>query len=364
MSKTQFRKRVRGTPKQIGQPFPVVAAKISKPIFERRALTRGRMPLTPVEKHALKAEEELIASGFKGWNITIKLKDGKVIDVPLIAKTWDEAMRIAKSQMQKYNPKDIEELVITDPKISEVLHKMGAGARRVAGAIGRGAWRGVKALARVPSAVERAGIRVGRAIGRIEAVPAEIREAYEEAKAERPWEEEPGEVKEYIEREPEPEPVVKRLPPRVAREVARREVRTEAEWKAEPTPEIYKPAEPAVDVSRPFAAPSPFAGRAARYVEKARKEIRALAEPKPKRRTRVIVEGEPVDEGSSGGKRKLKARPSPARSPFRLSQDFATLSRKTSERKTAFPMRSRETSEHEKPFWKQTRRAQKGYRIW
>jgi hypothetical protein len=334
MSKTQFLKRKRGTPRQIGQPFPVIAAKMSKPIFERRALARGRMPLTPVEKHALKAEEELIASGFKGWNITIKLKDGKIVDIPLIAKTWDEAMRAAKSQMQKYNPKDIEELVITDPKISEVLHKMGAGARRVAGAIGRGAWRGVKALARVakriPTAAERAGIRVAREIGRIEAIPAEMREAYEEAKEERPWEEEPGEVKEYIEREPEPEPVVRRLPPRIAREVAPRRIRTEAEWLAEPTPEIYKPAEPAVDVSRPFAAPSPFARRrpAREEIERseilretkrigageirraeiarAREELRALAKPKPRpRRTaKVIVEGEQVDEESSGGKRR------------------------------------------------------------
>jgi len=354
MSKTQFLKRKRGTPKQIGQPFPVVAAKMSKPIFERRALTRGRMPLTPVERHALKAEEELIAGGFKGWNITIKLKDGKVIDVPLIAKTWDEAMRIAKSQMQKYNPKDIEELVITDPSISEVLHKMGAGARIVAGAIGRGAWRGVKALARVakrvPGAVERAGIRAAREIGRIEAIPAEMREAYEEAKAERPWEEEPGEVKEYIEREPEPEPVVRRLPPRIAREVAPRRIRTEAEWLAEPTPEIYKPAEPAVDVSRPFAAPSPFARRrpAREEIERseilretkrigageirraelarAREELRALARPvtrRPRKTAKVIVEGEQVDEGSAGGKRKAG-----------------------------------------KPFWKQNRRTERGYRTW
>jgi hypothetical protein len=183
-----FRTRTTGTDKQIGQHFPILGSRadLPKPHY-RKPLRRG---INPLEKHALEEEAKLVeAFGGKGWMITVKYKDGSTEDIPVIAKNYEEAMKKAKPKMNQ-RAEQIQEIVIVDPSIGEILHKVGAGAARVARAIGRGAWRGVKALARAakkaPGAVERAAIKAATAIGKVEALPEEMREAEEIGRARRP----------------------------------------------------------------------------------------------------------------------------------------------------------------------------------
>jgi len=188
-----FKTRTHGTQKQIGKRFPVLEIK-EKPKFDRGTLARRKSPLSipvsPTELHAADAEAELLEAGFKGWTITVKYQDGTMEDVPCIAKTWKEALEKAEPQFQHINTKAVDEIVIVDPDLGEVFHKIGAGARRVAGGIAKGVKFAVRKVRETGGAIRRRAVGAAETLGRIAGTPAEMREAYEAGREYRMPEEE------------------------------------------------------------------------------------------------------------------------------------------------------------------------------
>jgi hypothetical protein len=145
----------------------------------KKPTRKEKTRLTQLEREAFREEEKLKAAGFKAWVIGVRYKDGSTEEIPIIAKTYQEALRKAKPKMNQCK-EQIDEITIVDPSIGEVLHKLGAGARKAARKIAKG----VKML---PAKVEKLGLKAARKLGRIWAQPEQMREAFAAAKAERPW---------------------------------------------------------------------------------------------------------------------------------------------------------------------------------
>lgn len=262
-----FRRRKTGTPRQIGQVFPVrnplynghTRPKLQYP----RAFTgksfqgesfRGQNPLTVVEQRAIDVEDELKKAGMKGWTITVKYKDGVVEDFPIIADSFEHAMDTAKDKLSEKGDM-VYEITIVDPLLGEVLHKIGSGAAKAAKFIGKGAWKAVKGLSRVakkiPGQVERAALSTSETMGRAASLPTRMGETYEEAYERRDWPQEP---------EPAPPSIpVAKWETAAAYRTGRaaQAPMTMQEWRQR-TPDIYKPEEEQVDPTKPFQHPSPL----------------------------------------------------------------------------------------------------------
>jgi hypothetical protein len=238
----------------------------------------GINPLTPLEEHTLKAEEELLSANFKGFTIGIKLKSGEIDEIPLIAKSWHDAFKIAQRSMQKYDPEDIDEITIVDPSLKEVAHAIAGGARRFAGAIKRG----VEKIPGYARKVRALGRKAARKLGRIAAIPAELREEYAAAKKERPW--------------------------LTEEKFAKENGITMKEWKEE-TPEVYRPSERAAPPAPPEYTPYQRKMLAAETEETLRREAaRDAAELERIRHPRSRINGRswkpfgvPLIEYQSGG---------------------------------------------------------------
>ena len=206
-----FRTRTTGTPRQIGKVFPVAGQgkKLPKLRFKKPTM-KEKTRLTQLEREAFMEEQKLKAAGFKAWLISVRYKDGSTEEIPLIAKTYQEALRKAKPKMNQV-ASQIDEIVITDPKIGEILHKVGAGAMKAARKIGRG-------LMKAPARIEKLGLKAARKLGRIWAQPEQMREAFGAAKKERPW-----------------------LTPEQFAEEQGAPPKTVKEWREAPTPSVYMP---------------------------------------------------------------------------------------------------------------------------
>jgi hypothetical protein len=178
--------RKTGTDEQRGKHFPILGSKADLPKLRYRkptALEKAR--LTKLELDTAKEERDLLDAGFKGWLIGVKYKDGSTEEIPIIAKNYTEALRKARPKMNQA-ASQMDEIVIIDPSIGEILHKVGAGARRAAHAIARGVKMVPGIARRVYRAGEREALKAARRLGRISALPAEIGEAYEIGAAYRP----------------------------------------------------------------------------------------------------------------------------------------------------------------------------------
>lgn len=177
---TDFRTRTHGTVKQIGQKFPISSPGKKLPRF-RFGKPSAKALTTPCEARAFAAEQDLIAHGFKGFEIEIKLKSGTYVSIPLIANSWSEAFEIAHKQMQKYDPEDIDEITIVDPSLSEIAHAISGGAHKLAAGIKRG----IEKIPAYAKAAKAYGMKGARVLGRIAATPGEMRDVYELEKARR-----------------------------------------------------------------------------------------------------------------------------------------------------------------------------------
>ena len=256
---TGFKTRIHGTDKQIGQKFPVGSMSGKRLPLMRAPKYHGINPLTPLELDTIHAEERMLQANLKGFTIGIKLKSGEIDEIPLIAKSWHQAFAIAHKQMQKYDPEDIDEITIVDPSLKEIAHAISGGAHRFAGAIKKGIIETIPGYARKVRAFAR---KAARKLGRVAAIPAELREEYAAAKKARPWLTEEKFAKE------------KGIPT------------TEAEWRAEPTPEVYMPERIApAAVAAPPEEYTPYQRRllAAETEETMRREAAIAAAPRAAR---------------------------------------------------------------------------------
>jgi hypothetical protein len=183
-----FRTRTHGTARQIGKKFPVgsISSKSLPKLTFKKPTRFEKARLTELERDAIREEEKLKAAGFKGYMIGIRLKSGKIEEIPLIAKSWHEAFALAHENMMKYDPNDIDEITIVDPSLKEIAHAISGGARRFAGAIKRGVEKIPGYARKTFKEAEAFTIRRAREAGRIAALPEEVREAYEVGKARRP----------------------------------------------------------------------------------------------------------------------------------------------------------------------------------
>ena len=195
---TGFKTRIHGTDKQVGQVFPVGSMSGKRLPLMRAPKYHGINPLTPLELDTIHAEERMLQANLKGFTIGIRLKSGEIDEIPLIAKSWHEAFGAAQRHMQKYDPEDIDEITIVDPSLKEIAHAIAGGARRFAGAIKRG----VEKIPRYAKKAEVLGLKAARKLGRIAAMPEEMKEAFAAGERERPWPEE-GAVPTYEEEKEE-----------------------------------------------------------------------------------------------------------------------------------------------------------------
>jgi hypothetical protein len=208
--KVSFLTRKQGTPEQIGQVFPTPYMRKHDRIKYRKPTHFERQKLSDLELKAAKEERKLLDAGFKAWVIAVKYKDGSTEEIPIIAKDYQSALDKAKPKMNQV-ASQVDEIVIIDPKLGEILRKIGTGAMVAAKKIARG-------VKMAPEKIEKMGIKAARKLGRIAAMPAEFGEAYEAAKAERPW-----------------------LKPEQFAKEQGVHVSSIEEWRKEPTPAIYRP---------------------------------------------------------------------------------------------------------------------------
>jgi len=206
-----WKTRTRGTLRQIGKRFPITDAKalLKSLPTEMRQITPERKlesrVLTVLEKGAIARAEALKRTGYKGWTIGIKYKDGTTEQIPVIARNCHQALRMAAPKMNQ-RPENVDEIVIIDPSIKEVLHKIGAGAARLvkkAAPVAKEFVRKGVRYVRETVPIVREGIVVGtkvvtRAIpagikkaayvaGRVVAFPEEVKEAYRIGRKPRPF---------------------------------------------------------------------------------------------------------------------------------------------------------------------------------
>jgi hypothetical protein len=195
MTGMDWKTRTHGSDSQIGQHFamlPSGSSKLPRPKYGKR--TRMKAAMTPLEIDAMKYEKALEDSGFEGFTIALKFKDGDVKEFPLIAENWHQAFRVAHNYMQQFDPEDIQEIVICDPSLSEIGHAIAGGARRFAGAIKKGIEK-IPGYARRGLAIARKakaeGMSAAHLLGRVVATPGEITESYRAGVEGRPLEAEP-----------------------------------------------------------------------------------------------------------------------------------------------------------------------------
>lgn len=144
----------------------------------RQAGIRRALGQTRLSSETLAQERRLLAAGFKGWTIGVTYKDGSTEQIPIVARSYQEALRMARPKMNQVSSQ-VYEIVIVDPSLGEILHKVGAGAARVAKSIGRGVYRVAKGAATVAGKAIKAGV-VGAA-----KLSEEIKDVRAEAEAAR-----------------------------------------------------------------------------------------------------------------------------------------------------------------------------------
>jgi len=196
MTGMDWKTRTHGSDSQIGQHFamlPSGSSKLPRPKYGKR--TRMKAAMSPLEIDAMKYEKALEESGFEGYTIALKFKDGEVKEFPLIAENWSQAFRVAHNYLQQYNPEDIEELVICDPTISEIAHAVSGAAHKAGAWIKKGVTQTIPGYARRGLAIARKakaeGMKAAHLAGRIVATPGEITESYRAGAEGRPVAEEP-----------------------------------------------------------------------------------------------------------------------------------------------------------------------------
>ncbi|MGD0496730.1 MAG: hypothetical protein ABSB28_11965 [Candidatus Bathyarchaeia archaeon] len=164
---------------QVGQKAPM------SPRHWKTMAHRDKANVTSLELEAVKAERDMEAKGVKGFMIGIKLKDGTREEIPLMAQNWHQAFFIAHKNMMKYDPEDVDEIVIVDPSLSEIAHAISGGAHKFASAIKAGVEKIPSYAKRGIAFAEKAAVKTAREAGRIARIPGEARDVYELEKARR-----------------------------------------------------------------------------------------------------------------------------------------------------------------------------------
>jgi len=225
------------------QAFPTgsMAGKKLPKLRFKKPTRKEKARLTKLEKRTLKEEGNVKAAfGKKAWACGVTYKDGTMDMFPVVASSYAEAIEKIGPKIER--PEDVVEIVLCNP-LGETLHKIGRAAVSAA--------RKMRAFAR----------KAARKLGRIAAIPAELREEYAAAKKARPWLTEEKFAKE------------KGIPT------------TEAEWRAEPTPEVYKAEVPSARVEpaeEPAEEYTPYQRKllAAETKDTLRREAERIAAPR------------------------------------------------------------------------------------
>lgn len=134
---------------------------------------KGRYKEPPMKVHRVGIRTEYLSRGLKGFTVTFTYKDKVKQEVPIVARSYREALegacvKIETDKDRVHNLEDVDELRIVDPSIGEVLKKIGAGARKA-----------VTTTARTGKAFVT---KTAEVAGEIKATPQALREAYQYGK--------------------------------------------------------------------------------------------------------------------------------------------------------------------------------------
>jgi len=142
----------------------------------------GTHSRTPMKVTKL-SNVQLLSTDLKGYTVTFVYKDGIRQEVPILAKSHQEALQgacfiIDHDKDKVHNLDDVDQVRIVDPTIGEVLRVVGVRAKRVVG----------KAVAKAREIIPKVGVAIGKvpyALGRLRALPEELRREYERGRFER-----------------------------------------------------------------------------------------------------------------------------------------------------------------------------------
>jgi hypothetical protein len=199
---TGFKTRIHGTPKQVGQKFPV-GSKL--PIKDRSKLTSaypGGSALS-TKNLAKREAKKMTKAGFDGFTLILRMKNGEVKTIPVVAKSWDDFLAKIRSRLKGVGTEQISELSVAGggkflDSLKSGLTKVGSGARGFAEGLlkGAGNWQGnepksvAQAIgrrigsstreftAKMPSEIEKAGMAASHHLGYISGTGKRLRESY------------------------------------------------------------------------------------------------------------------------------------------------------------------------------------------
>ena len=210
-----FKTRIHGTPKQLGQKFPVVesGAKTLPPKIQMRGRVCG------FSKRALEEAQKMADGGFDGYTLAVRFKDGSTQMIPVVAKSYEAFLKKIPKKLAGIDPKTIQELSVAGgakfETVKSIFRGVGSAAKGFASglisgkpgwsprqtpgspaeSIGRrlGAW-----TKKLPGQVTKTIEAGAQKIGEIERIPERVKESYE--KGRRPHEAEMRELRKQAEK--------------------------------------------------------------------------------------------------------------------------------------------------------------------
>jgi hypothetical protein len=212
----KWRTRKRGSPRQIGQRFRLTSTQKLKANLPKIQGVRQTYPTGKTVDLSLKVvpTAKLVPTedkrGRPEFETSVRYimdmyRRGETLPPILIHKRADGSYAImdGHARVEAYRRLGVTRVPCVENSFMEKLSNVAKWTREKAVSGIKKAWHIAR---RLPSYAEKAAVGTARVIGRAEALPSEIRESYEEGKAERPWREK-GEVAKYLgEEREEPRP--------------------------------------------------------------------------------------------------------------------------------------------------------------
>jgi hypothetical protein len=211
-----WRTRTKGTPKQVGQKFPIEAgAKLPLPKMPYQGRVWGISKLAKEEAKKMKAS---------GFTAVIRFRGGAVETIPIIADSYDDFLWKLGKRLKGIDPKQIQEISIAGggkffDTLKSAFHKAGTAAKGFVSGLIKGeqkvpegtpkaplSYQLGAALKKAPGQIEESAMKASEKLGQISAIPKRMEEHYQKGYGYRPEaEEKPASpVKEWGERAGKP----------------------------------------------------------------------------------------------------------------------------------------------------------------
>lgn len=219
MSKKQWRKRTRGTSRQLGQPFVLTPSGTKRANLPKVEGIRQTYPNKEIELSLRVVSTSKLVPTQRGFSepavqhIMDMYRRSETI-LPLLVHRLPNGkyeLLDGHARLEAYRRLGIKVVPVVENSFLSRLSNVAKWTKEKAVAGTRKAWNVAKRVERfgvrkgkeLGAMTEKVAVAGGRFAGRLEALPSEVSEAYEEAKEERPWEEK-GEIAKHLEAKPKP----------------------------------------------------------------------------------------------------------------------------------------------------------------